>query len=482
MSSAASPATLLVIDQGTHASRAILFSPEGQTLAYFESAIKLHDRGHGRYEQDADEILTSVSDVLCQADRAFPGVKWLALTCQRATLVVWDRDTGKAVQPAISWMDTRATAQLAALRGYSRDIHAQTGLPLSAHYLAAKMACAYKSLHTKPSQRPLLYGPLLSYLLYHLLPDRPFLIDPSVASRTQLYAIAKAQWSNELIQRFGLGDLRRPDLVPSRHEFGPILHHSWPLKVACGDQSAMPFANGMPEADALYVNLGTGAFAGRLVDSRFDLDQAMPLMISPLPDARLPPTKYMLEGSVNGAGSALQWFRQTEGISMQAFREMQAKPVDPANDHGLFINTIGGLGSPWWRRGGPPRFVEGCRTPEARYNAVVASILFMLYHNIQLIMQKTIHLGKVQRIHACGGLSRLPGFCQALANLSQVTVMQEEEPEQTARGAAFLMTPAPKKWRHSRSSVHAPDIRQHQSIMDACQHYLHSLNRYLEGG
>ncbi|MGH8603920.1 MAG: FGGY family carbohydrate kinase, partial [Gammaproteobacteria bacterium] len=63
----------LVIDQGTHASRAIVFDRSGHLLFSRFQSIALHRFPDGRVEQDPGEILGSVrhvvSEVLEEAKR-----------------------------------------------------------------------------------------------------------------------------------------------------------------------------------------------------------------------------------------------------------------------------------------------------------------------------------------------------------------------------------------------------------------------------
>ena len=48
---------ILVIDQGTHATRALLFSPQGEILAQAEQTVSLQRIDHEQVEQDAEEIV-----------------------------------------------------------------------------------------------------------------------------------------------------------------------------------------------------------------------------------------------------------------------------------------------------------------------------------------------------------------------------------------------------------------------------------------
>ena len=79
---------ILVIDQGTHATRALLFSARGEILAQAEQAVALHRINHEQVEQDAEEILASVLQVLVRIGDIPPNTV-CALATQRSTILAW---------------------------------------------------------------------------------------------------------------------------------------------------------------------------------------------------------------------------------------------------------------------------------------------------------------------------------------------------------------------------------------------------------
>ena len=129
---------ILVIDQGTHATRALLFSPQGEILAQVEQAVALHRINHEQVEQDGEEILDSVLQVLAHIGH-LPGNTICALTTQRSTTLAWDKTTGDVLCPALSWQDRRAQTDLQPFAAHASQIKNITGLPLSAHYGAGKL-------------------------------------------------------------------------------------------------------------------------------------------------------------------------------------------------------------------------------------------------------------------------------------------------------------------------------------------------------
>jgi len=73
----------------------------------------------------------------------------------------------------------------------------------------------------------------------------------------------------------------------------------------------------------------------------------------------------------------------------------------------------------------------------------VESILFLVLANVEVLDDMT---PGVEAIRISGGLSRLDGLCQKLANLSGLVVQRPEQTEATARGIAWLAAGCPEAW------------------------------------
>ena len=103
---------LLVIDQGTTSTRAVVYDNQAQT-GRAEPAGSLADLssvGLGRARSRCDPRLRSSSQVtgaLNDAGVTAARIASIGLTNQRETTIVWDRATGKSIAPALVWQDRR---------------------------------------------------------------------------------------------------------------------------------------------------------------------------------------------------------------------------------------------------------------------------------------------------------------------------------------------------------------------------------------
>jgi glycerol kinase len=436
---------LLALDQGSHASRAVLFDAAGNEVAQAHVPVATRHEGDDRVEQDPGEIVGSLRTALQDVSEGRDGAQIVAagLATQRSTIVAWSRSTGRALTDAISWQDRRNAAwlnRLAPVAGQVRDI---TGLPLSPHYGASKLRWCMD--HVPAVQRAarsgdLVFGPLSSYLVARLTEERACVVDPANASRTLLFDGRTLQWSPEMLRLFDVATAQLPDCVPTRHDFGHLdcAGRRVPLNACTGDQSAAAFALGRPDPDLALVNVGTGAFIQRVAPPG-----------APLPDGILRGVLYAdadgvlwsHEGTVNGAGSALDWLRDRVALDVDRGLVALAALAPLPDDVPLFINGVGGLGAPFWLPDFPCEFV-GDGDEAARLAAVIESTVFLLCANLERLQRSS----PLHRIRISGGLARNDYLCRCLASLGGLPVERPAAVEATARGVAYLAAGKPESW------------------------------------
>jgi glycerol kinase len=101
------PRYLLALDQGTTSSRAIVFDERAAPVAMSQRPIKQLFPHPGWVNQDANELWTTIlataREALSRAGLTGDDVAGIGIANQRETLVVWDRDSGEPVAPAIVW-------------------------------------------------------------------------------------------------------------------------------------------------------------------------------------------------------------------------------------------------------------------------------------------------------------------------------------------------------------------------------------------
>lgn len=434
----------LIIDQGTHATRAMVVNAKGQIRHSAFAEISLFRLRDTCVEQNGEEILASVvrtlNRVLKEAAAQRLEIHAAGLSTQRSSVVAWDRKTGDLLSPVISWQDRRAGPWLNQFRKDAPRIQHLSGLPLSPHYGAGKLKWLLDNVgavKTAHQAGRLAWGPLAGFLVFHLLKNRPYRVDHANAQRTQLWNLRTRNWDNELISLFQLPGGTLPDCMPVCSHSGNLNAADIPLSVVSGDQGAAYYSMGRMSAHTAIINIGTGAF---ILAPTGNNPVYHSRLLSGLVSSRDNSAEYVLEGTVNGAGAALDWAEKTWGIQ----NPTEKLPIWLSREAPvpLFINAVGGIGSPWWRADLPPRLI-GEGEPWQQAVAVMESILFLIQANLDMMMTAGCD---IKRLIATGGLARLDGLCRRLADLSGMPVYRPAETEATVRGTAWLVFGGPGHW------------------------------------
>jgi glycerol kinase len=439
----------LAIDQGTHSTRAAVYDARGRMLALTRRAVSLQTHSRTQVEQSPAQILDSLHGVMEEILRQ-PGVEAArigsaGLATQRSSVLAWESRSGLPLSPVLSWQDTRAAASLEALVRYEDSIRERTGLRLSAHYGAGKLQWLLRheaAVAAARGQGTLAIGPLASFLLHHMVVDTRELVDHANASRTLLWNLDDRDWDPWLLGLFDIPREALPDCMPVLADYGMTRHGSIPLNAVNGDQTAALYAGGTPDRDTLLVNTGTGAFVLLPIGA-----QQAPLsrLLRGLSRSDACTADHYLEGTVNGAAAALDWMAAQYGIA--DWPAQLGGWLDSNDTPPVFLNSVGGLGAPWWQTGPEPVLLydaAGAKTgPAQAMVAVIESIVFLIQTNIELLCA---HNPRVKCIRIAGGLAPLDGLCRKLANLSGLAVERSHAIEATLRGIAWLAAGSPDTW------------------------------------
>jgi xylulokinase len=103
------------VDCSTTGAKAVAFAADGTTVAEARRCYPRHSPRPGWQEQDPEDWWRATRDALGELAAALTarGVEPVALsiTHQRETFACLDRD-GRALRPAVMWLDTRAVEQI----------------------------------------------------------------------------------------------------------------------------------------------------------------------------------------------------------------------------------------------------------------------------------------------------------------------------------------------------------------------------------
>ena len=225
---------LLAIDQGTSATKAILVDADGQIVARASAPVGQSHPQPGWVEQSAAEIWNSVRAAVadCLGPHDAAAVAAVGLSTQRESLVLWERGSGDAVGPLLSWQDQRTAPHCARLRreGAGDRVRALSGLPVDPMFSAPKatwLLDAHDPDRARSRRGELCLGTVDSWLLSRLGGEH--VIEAGNASRTQLLDVKTCCWHPELLELFGVPESVLPTVVSSAGPF-PAVRGLPPLK------------------------------------------------------------------------------------------------------------------------------------------------------------------------------------------------------------------------------------------------------------
>ena len=472
----------LAIDQGTHSTRAVVFDAQGRKLALGRAPVDLQHISRSEIEQSPEDILMSleqaISDVLAQPDVDPAAIVQTGLATQRSSVLAWERSSGRALSPVLSWQDTRTRAQLTGLEALSEDIRRRTGLRLSPHYGAGKLQWLLQHSDAVRAARDsgeLVIGPLASFLLHHLTDTSADTVDHANASRTLLWNLQQRDWDPWLCELFDVPVDLLPECRPVCSDHKRMVNSGIPVTAVNGDQTAALYAHGQPEEDTILVNIGTGAF---VLLPTGNTPRQHPDLLTGISRSTATQGDYYIEGTVNGAGAAVKWAEAR--YELGDWQSRLPGWLDDMDTPPVFLNTIGGLGAPWWHSGGMPVFLDRSDTdtvpPAEALVAVIESIAFMVCANIAILRE--VNPG-IRRIRISGGLSQLDGLCRRIASLSGLGVVRPIQVETTARGIAWLAAGGPHTWQPTGEPV-TFGPQPNPALGERQERFLEAIGRYTQ--
>jgi len=441
---------VMAIDQGTTSSRAILFDADFNSLSVAQQEFTQFYPKSGWVEHDADEIWRSVVDVardaVAQAGLTAADIAAIGITNQRETVVVWDRDTGEPIHPAIVWQDRRTADFCAQLKaaGHEAMVTAKTGLLLDPYFSGTKLAWLLDSVEgarARAMAGELAFGTIDTWLLYRLTDGAVHRTDATNACRTLLFNIHEQRWDPELLAMLNIPEAMLPEVCDNAADFGTTAllgeGTSVPITAMAGDQHAAVVGQGCFQPGMLKSTYGTGCFAvlntgAQAVPSSNRLLTTLAYRLNGEPT-------YALEGSIFIAGAAVQWLRDGLGILENAAQSGALADSADAEQDVVLVPAFTGLGAPHWdseargaifgltRNSGPAEFAR----------AALEAVCFQT--NDLLTAMKADWADAARTIlRVDGGMTASDWTMQALADVLDAAVERPVVTETTALGVAYL--------------------------------------------
>ncbi len=433
---------ILVIDEGTTSTRAMLFALDGRCIASEATELDQHYPRPGRVEHDAAEIwrktLRVTAAMVAQAGGA-ERIVAIGITNQRETVVFWDRVTGQPLSPAIVWQDRRTADDCRALReaGHEGMVQDRTGLILDPYFSGSKIGWAMREWpELAAAGDRLAVGTVESWLVWNLTGGL-HITDASNASRTALMNIDTGVWDDDLIALFGVPRAALPEIVDCAGTFGTTTAFGAAIPICglAGDQQAATIGQACLAPGETKATFGTGAFV--LTQAGTTRPVSRHRLLSTIAWQLDGQRHYALEGSVFVAGSLVKWLRDSVGL-IGDVRETDALARSVPDTGGVYlVPALSGLGAPWWK-------------PEARAAITGMSFATTKAHIVRAALEAMAHQAHDlktafaadgqdwQALRIDGGMVANDWMAQDLADMLGLVVERPRFAETTALGAAML--------------------------------------------
>jgi xylulokinase len=463
---------VLGLDLGTSQVKALLCAPDGTTLGQGAGGYQVSTPWTGWAETNPEHWWQATCAAVRTAIGPAPAeAVGLAVAGQMHGLVLCT-ERAVALRSAVTWLDRRAEAEAGEYERLPEALRAPLGnapspgmagpilLWLSRHEPDVYWQARWM-LSPKDWLRSRLTGPAAQAVT-----------DPTDASGTLLFDLARGAWATDVVRALGLRTDLLPAIRPPAEIAGPLLpaaaeqlglRAGLPVAIGAADTAASLLAAHLPPPGAFpgpppglhpdpapdpplgpwgLLTLGTG---GQLIVPAAPSNSDIPFPDNPGPGRRgttnlfrsVDGGTYRLAGAQN-VGVTLDWVRQTLGASWYELYDTAARPWRA--DTPVFLPYL--AGERWDHRdtGGAWTGLTLIHQREDLLRAALEGVAFLLRGKLDDL--RAYRTSSPAALQLAGGGSRHPAWRQLLADALAVPLYPAGSGWLTARGAALLAAAA----------------------------------------
>lgn len=432
---------IISVDIGTSSVKIKVYGEDFKPEYSIQKTIKTYYPKPGWSEQDPNEIYFAVKYLLKKIfEKYSETLAGIGITNQRATTVMWNRETGEPIYNAITWMDTRGSEVREKLREELGEVFNEIEIFLNPN--ASSMHIKWildniSGIHDKAKSGKVIFGNLNTYIIWRLTNGEIFATDPTNAIATGLFDPFSCSWADYILDILKIPYEIFPEIKDNADEYGVTkdLENKIPIYASIGDQQAALVGEGCINIGQCKVTHGTGSFIDVNVGEEilFSETGLLPLIAWRLNNK----TTYMLEGYIRNTGDAVDWLIKL-GI-LDDYKNLDNLATSINSCEGVyFIPALSGLGAPYWdedARGLIIGFTHKTRR-EHIVRSVLESIAYLTYEILDAA-SKDLNI-KIDELRIDGGLSESNFLCQFTSDLLQIEVKRQIERDISALGVAFI--------------------------------------------
>lgn len=445
---------VLGIDLGTSATKTVLFSQNGETVASASAEYPMDQPRNGWAEQNPEAwwnaAVATLRAVLEKSGVDKNDIVSLGISGQMHGLVMLD-GAGEVLRPCILWCDQRTgreCEQLTQAVGRERLIQI-TANPALTGFTASKILWV-KNNEPEVFERCRHILLPKDYLRYRLTGD--FATEVSDASGMQLLDVPRRAWSRELAAAVGVSMDWLPTVYESPEVTGKITREAAALTGlpahtlvvgGAGDNAAAAVGTGVVEAGRAFTTIGTSGVVYAHTDRpAVDPKGRVHTFCCAVPGA------WHVMGVTQGAGLSLQWFKNQfcareadeaakSGESVYALLDREAAKIPIGADRLFYLPYLMGERTPHLDPDCRGVFfgISAMHTRAHFVRAVMEGVAYSLYDCL-LVMRQMGLCPETMCVTGGGGRSAL--WRQMLCDTFGLPVATAASSEGPALGAAIL--------------------------------------------
>jgi glycerol kinase len=437
--------SVLVVDVGTSGVRGAVVRPDA-TVEHIHHVPVLPDTPFsGLVEFDPVAMAAAALDVASRCLAEAGEVDGVGIADQRASTVLWDRETGVPLGPGLGWQDLRTV-------GTCLELQAQ-GIRVPPNASATKVAALLDAAdpdRSRAERGELAFGTVDTWVAWTLSSGQLHVTDASNAGVTGMYLADGSGWNRKVLDALRIPEALLPEVVDSSGPIGAAAALSGGPVIAgiAGDQQASLIGQGCTRPGQAKATFGTGGMLDQCLGSE------APGRSTRGPAGTIPIIAWRRKGVITwgleaimlSAGTCVEWLRDDLGIldSAEASAEVAARCGDSGGV--WFVPALLGLGTPVWDFGARGTLL-GVTRGSGRAELVRAVLEGIAHRGADLLEAAESDSGMpVPSLRIDGGMSSNPVFTRALAEACGRPIEIAPVVEATTLGAGFLAGMAVDTW------------------------------------
>lgn len=452
---------LLSIDNGTQSIRALLFDSQGELVAKGQQIITPYFSDHpGWAEQQPDyywQAVQQACDLLWQDVANKPEIdtsliKGMSVTTQRGTVVNLDKQ-GKALRPAIVWLDQRHA-----------DTHEAIQWPWNWLFKIARVEDIIQRFQEKSQaiwirqNQPELWQNTDKYLLLSGFLNYQFtgMFADSIGSQVGYipFDYKRLNWLHRSDWRWNMLDIKPnmlPQLVEPGTQIGVVTEAAakhtgiaagLPVIAAASDKACEIIGSGGNKPHIACMSFGTTATVNITTDKYVEATPHMP----PFPAAI--PRHYSSEVMIYRGFWLVSWFKKEFGLREQHIADERGISAESLFDELISEIPAGSMGlmlQPYWSPGArdPGPEAKGgiigfgdVHTRAHIYRAILEGLAYALREGKERIAKR--NKVKITKLRVSGGGSQSNVAMQLTANIFNLAAERPHTYETSGLGAAIV--------------------------------------------